>query len=62
MAAWAARWRMGGAGPEEVEDKMAKILQGAEPPGSEEAVISLLNAAGFDGPLRFFSACSGERG
>lgn len=56
MAAWAARWRMNGAGPEEVEDKMAKILQGAEPPQSEEAVISLLSAAGFDEPLRFFSS------
>lgn len=56
MAAWATRWRMNGAGPEEVEAKMGKILQGAEPPRSEEAVISLLTDAGFDEPLRFFTS------
>ncbi|MBD9453571.1 class I SAM-dependent methyltransferase [Rhizobium sp. RHZ02] len=56
MAAWAARWRMNGAGPEEVEAKMGKILQGAEPPRSEKAVISLLAGAGFDEPLRFFAS------
>jgi tRNA (cmo5U34)-methyltransferase len=56
MAAWAARWRMNGFEPEEVRAKMGKILQGAEPPRSEEAVISLLRAAGFDEPLRFFSS------
>ncbi len=56
MAAWAARWRMSGAQPEEVQLKMAKILQGAEPPRSEEMVISLLSDAGFDEPLRFFSS------
>jgi tRNA (cmo5U34)-methyltransferase len=56
MAAWAIRWRMNGAGPEEVQSKMNKILQGAKPPQSEEAVISLLTAAGFDEPLRFFAS------
>ncbi|HSX95704.1 MAG TPA: class I SAM-dependent methyltransferase [Hydrogenophaga sp.] len=56
MAAWAARWRMSGAQPEEVQLKMARILQGAEPPQSEERVISLLSDAGFDEPLRFFSS------
>jgi tRNA (cmo5U34)-methyltransferase len=56
MKAWAARWRMNGAEPEEVQAKMGKILQGAEPPRSEEAVISLLTEAGFENPLRFFSS------
>lgn len=32
MAAWANRWRMNGVGPEELQSKMDKILQGAEPP------------------------------
>ncbi|MCF8479872.1 MAG: class I SAM-dependent methyltransferase [Rhodospirillum sp.] len=56
MKAWAARWRMNGAEPEEIQAKMGKILQGAEPPRSEEAVISLLTEAGFEEPLRFFSS------
>jgi tRNA (cmo5U34)-methyltransferase len=56
MAAWANRWRMNGAGPEELTSKMDKILQGAEPPQSEEAVISLLAGAGFEEPVRFFAS------
>jgi tRNA (cmo5U34)-methyltransferase len=56
MAAWANRWRMNGAGPDEVQSKMSKILQGAEPPRSEEAVIALLTGAGFETPLRFFAS------
>ena len=56
MAAWANRWRMSGARPEDVQAKMGRILQGAEPPGSEEAVISLLAEAGFDEPVRFFAS------
>jgi tRNA (cmo5U34)-methyltransferase len=56
MAAWAKRWEMNGAAPEEVQTKMGKILQGAEPPQSEEKVIALLNGAGFETPLRFFSS------
>jgi tRNA (cmo5U34)-methyltransferase len=56
MAAWATRWRMNGSGPEEVRAKMSKILQGAEPPQSEEAVISLLTEAGFDKPVQFFAS------
>ena len=56
MAAWAARWRMHGAGAEEVQAKMGKILQGAEPPKSEEEVVSLLAGAGFNEPLRFFAS------
>jgi len=56
MAAWANRWRMNGAGPQELQSKMNKILQGAEPPQSEEAVISLLAEAGFEEPVRFFAS------
>lgn len=56
MAAWANRWRMKGAGPEEVQAKMGKLLQGAEPPKSEEAVFSLLTETGFEEPVRFFAS------
>jgi tRNA (cmo5U34)-methyltransferase len=56
MAAWAARWRMHGAGPDEVRAKMDKILEGAEPPRSEEEVAVLLAKAGFEPPLRFFAS------
>ena len=56
LAAWANRWRMNGADPAEVEAKMNKILHGAEPPASEEAVFALLADAGFETPLRFFSS------
>jgi tRNA (cmo5U34)-methyltransferase len=47
---------MQGAPPEEVEAKLGKILQGADPPHSEEAVAALLTEAGFEPPLRFFSS------
>ncbi|CAO3426612.1 class I SAM-dependent methyltransferase [Azospirillum endophyticum] len=56
MAAWAARWRMNGLAPEEVQSKMNRILQGAEPPRSEEAVQALLAEAGFEEPVRFFAS------
>lgn len=36
--------------------KLAKILEGADPPHSEEAVALLLREAGFEAPLRFFSS------
>lgn len=56
MAAWANRWRMNGATPEELRSKMDKILQGAEPPRSEDDVFALLFEAGFETPIRFFSS------
>jgi tRNA (cmo5U34)-methyltransferase len=56
MAAWSERWRMQGATPDEVKAKLDKILQGADPPNSEEAVAALLAGAGFGKPLRFFSS------
>ncbi len=56
LEAWGQRWRMNGASPEEVESKLAKILEGADPPHSEEAIALLLTDAGFEPPLRFFSS------
>jgi tRNA (cmo5U34)-methyltransferase len=56
LAAWGERWRMQGATPDEVEVKLGKILQGADPPHSEEAVATLLADGGFEPPLRFFSS------
>ncbi|WP_046869275.1 class I SAM-dependent methyltransferase [Microvirga massiliensis] len=56
LAAWGERWRQQGASPEEVTAKQAKILQGADPPHSEEAVAALLRDGGFEPPTRFFSS------
>ena len=56
LATWGERWRQQGAGPEEVIAKRAKILQGADPPHSEEAVAALLRDSNFAPPLRFFSS------
>ncbi len=56
LAAWGERWRMHGATPGEVEAKLGKILEGADPPASEEAVAKLLGSAGFEPPERFFSS------
>ena len=56
LAAWGQRWRMQGATPDEVQAKLGKILQGADPPHSEEAVAMLLSDSRFGPPLRFFSS------
>jgi tRNA (cmo5U34)-methyltransferase len=56
LAAWGERWRMQGATPDEVKAKLGKILQGADPPHSEDAVAALLGDAGFEPPMRFFSS------
>ncbi|MBS7702937.1 SAM-dependent methyltransferase [Chelatococcus asaccharovorans] len=56
LKAWGERWRMFGADAAEVEAKRGKILQGADPPPSEEAVFALLDAAGFTDPQRFFAS------
>ena len=56
LAAWAERWRMQGAAPDEVTAKLGKIRQGAEPPASDDAVLQLLADAGFEQPLMFFSS------
>lgn len=56
LDAWAQRWRMSGAAPAEVQAKLAKILQGADPPASETDALHLLEEAGFGGAERFFSS------
>jgi tRNA (cmo5U34)-methyltransferase len=56
LSAWGNRWRMQGAAPEEVEQKLAKILQGADPPRSEQVIADLLAGAGFGPPQQFFSS------
>lgn len=56
LAAWGERWRMRGATPDEVKAKLGKILQGADPPASEDAVFKLLAEAGLETPQRFFSS------
>lgn len=56
LKAWGERWRMQGATADEVQAKLGKILQGAEPPESEEAIEALLTDAGFGKPTRFFSS------
>ncbi|WP_339446968.1 SAM-dependent methyltransferase [Pseudomonas sp. EA_5y_Pfl2_R50] len=56
LAAWAQRWRQQGASADEVQAKLARILQGADPPHSEAAVQALLHDAGFGVATRFFSS------
>jgi len=56
LAAWGERWRMQGATSEEVRAKLGKILDGADPPASEDAVAELLTEAGFEQPTWFFSS------
>ena len=56
LAAWGERWRQQGSTAEEIEAKRGKILQGADPPHSEDAVAALLHASGFGQPTRFFSS------
>lgn len=56
LSAWRQRWRMHGATAEEIEAKLGRIMQGAEPPKSEQAVTTLLSDAGFGEATRFFSS------
>ena len=56
LDAWAQRWRQHGASPDEVKAKLARILQGADPPESESAVQELLHDSGFADATRFFSS------
>jgi tRNA (cmo5U34)-methyltransferase len=56
LAAWGERWRMHGASADEVKAKLGKILQGVDPPPSEEAVLRLLAEAGLERTQRFFSS------
>lgn len=56
LAAWRNRWRANGMTADEIEARMGKILEGADPPASEQAVADLLAEAGFGAPTRFFSS------
>ncbi|MGY4532063.1 tRNA (cmo5U34)-methyltransferase [Pseudomonas sp. TE3786] len=56
LKAWGQRWRQQGASADEVQAKLGKILQGADPPHSEAAVQQLLLESGFGEGLRFFSS------
>ncbi|TWI55028.1 tRNA (cmo5U34)-methyltransferase [Pseudomonas duriflava] len=56
LKVWGERWRQQGATSDEVKAKLGKILQGADPPRSEEAVQGLLHDAGFGDCQRFFSS------
>jgi tRNA (cmo5U34)-methyltransferase len=56
LAAWGQRWRQHGASADEVQAKLGKILQGADPPHSEAAVQQLLHDSGFGDATRFFSS------
>jgi tRNA (cmo5U34)-methyltransferase len=56
LQAWGERWRMQGATPDEVKAKLSKILQGADPPHSEAAVLTLLAESSFTAPKRFFAS------
>lgn len=56
LKAWAQRWRMFGASLAETDAKLAKILQGADPPASEADALLLLEEAGFGNAERFFSS------
>lgn len=56
MKAWGERWRMHGATQEEIDAKLGRILEGADPPSSPSALLGFLDEAGFDNPLTFFSS------
>ncbi len=56
LAAWRERWRMNGAADAEIEAKIGKILQGADPPDSDADVEDLLVQSGFERPTLFFSS------
>src|SRR5208282_4140905 len=56
LAAWRERWRFNGAADAEIEAKIGKILQGADPPDSDADVEDLLVQSGFERPTLFFSS------
>lgn len=56
LNAWGERWRMQGATADEVQSRLGKILEGADPPASEDALSKLLDEAGFTLPTWFFSS------
>lgn len=56
LKAWSERWRMFGEEESEIERRLAKILEGADPPSSDSEVVRLLDEAGFVQPELFFSS------
>ncbi|MEO8560359.1 MAG: class I SAM-dependent methyltransferase [Rhodospirillales bacterium] len=56
LTAWRQRWRINGASTEEIDAKIGKILQGADPPASDQAIADYLAQAGFNAPTLFFSS------
>jgi tRNA (cmo5U34)-methyltransferase len=56
LDAWATRWRLSEVPDGEIEAKIGKILQGADPPASDEVVATMLALAGFKAPELFFSS------
>lgn len=56
LKAWGERWRLHGASAGEIEAKLGKIRQGADPPASDQEVARLLTQAGFEEPTLFFSS------
>jgi tRNA (cmo5U34)-methyltransferase len=56
LAGWGERWRMHGATADEIKAKHGKILQGADPPRSDDHVATLLSQSGFGTPTLFFSS------
>jgi tRNA (cmo5U34)-methyltransferase len=56
LSAWRARWRLSGATDEDIETKIGKILQGADPPASDSEIEALLSESGFRAPRLFFSS------
>lgn len=56
LGVWRERWRQFGAAPSESERKLATIMQGAEPPASDEALADLLRLSGFEQPTLYFSS------
>jgi len=56
LKAWGNRWRLAGASAETVTAKLNTILQGADPPGSDEEVEQFLWDAGFRGHSKVFSS------
>jgi len=45
-----------GASPPEIQQKLGRILEGADLPASEQAGFDMLAEAGFEQPQRFFGS------
>jgi hypothetical protein len=53
LSGWRRRWRTAGGTEEEIEAKIGKILQGADPPDCDRDVETMLAEAGFCAPELF---------